>query len=77
MPAAVGNQFLRDLVVTEGEITVVFQSHLRAGGAWGKHQGLQSLKQKDTEQRNARWFEERKTPSLNSNNTEGNWKWLL
>lgn len=31
MPAGAGNQFLRDLVVTEGEITVVFESHSRRG----------------------------------------------
>lgn len=32
MPAGEGNQFLRDLAVTEREITGVFKSHLRRGG---------------------------------------------
>lgn len=32
MPAGGGNQFLRDLAVTEREITGVFKSHLRRDG---------------------------------------------
>lgn len=38
MPAGEGNQFLRGLVVTEGEITAAFERHCRRVG--GKHQGL-------------------------------------
>lgn len=38
MPAGEGNQFLRDLVVTEGEITEAFERLCR--GVGGKHRGL-------------------------------------
>lgn len=38
MPAGEGNQFLRDLVVTVGEITAAFERLCR--GVRGKHQGL-------------------------------------